>query len=765
MPAGITKLTLDGGAGNDTLVGSHGADLLHGGDGNDTLTGGDGDDQMFGEAGDDRMIWNPGDDTDLIEGGDGIDTVEVNGGNGAEVFTATANGTRVRFDRLDPAPFSIDIGTTEKLVLNMNGGDDSFSATGNLAALIGVTVDGGAGNDTILGSNGADILLGGDGNDFIDGNQGNDTAFLGAGDDVFQWDPGDGSDVVEGQDGIDTLLFNGSAANEIFDLSANGGRVLFTRNVGNIVMDVNDVETINFNALGGADTVTVNDLSGTDVTQVNINLAGTIGGTTGDAQADSVIVNGTNGGDIIDVRGSRERPLRSSAWQAVVNITGFEGRDDAARRQRRRRQRHHLGRDAAGRRHEPHPRWRCRRRHPARQRRRRPLPRRRRQRFRRRQSGRRYRLPRRRQRRFPVGPGRRQRHGRGPGRRGPARLQRRQHRREHRHLGQWRTSALRPRRRQRHDGPQRCRADHLPGVRRRRQHRDQRSQRDRPDQAGVHSTSGSSAGGGDGQVDRVTVNGTAGNEIITVFSIAGFIGIIGCSAPIAIFNAESGDQLVVNGGAGNDTIDASSLPLGTITLTLDGGAGDDMLFGAQGSETLLGGIGNDVLNGGIGADIMKGGAGDDTYVVDNAGDVAMENAGEGNDTVFSTANFALSANVENLVLQGGADLQGFGNDLANAILGNVGNNLIDGGAGADAMNGGAGNDTYFVDNAGDKVIESTGQGNDTVSSSVSFMLSANVETWSCTAAPICRASATVSRTRCSAIPATTCSTAAPAPTP
>src|SRR5262245_1526847 len=177
---------LFGDAGNDVLLGKSGNDLLHGGDGNDTLTGGDGDDQMFGEAGDDRMIWNPGDDTDLMEGGDGTDTAEVNAGNGAETFTLTANGTRVRFDRLDPAPFSLDIGTTEKLGLNMNGGDDSFSATGNLAALIGVTVDGGAGNDTILGSNGADLLIGGDGNDFIDGNQGNDTALLGAGDDVFQ---------------------------------------------------------------------------------------------------------------------------------------------------------------------------------------------------------------------------------------------------------------------------------------------------------------------------------------------------------------------------------------------------------------------------------------------------------------------------------------------------------------------------------------------------------------------------------------------------
>ena len=59
------------------------------------------------------MIWNPGDDTDLNEGGAGTDTVEVNGGNGAEQFTTTANGARVRFDRVNPAPFAIDIGTSE----------------------------------------------------------------------------------------------------------------------------------------------------------------------------------------------------------------------------------------------------------------------------------------------------------------------------------------------------------------------------------------------------------------------------------------------------------------------------------------------------------------------------------------------------------------------------------------------------------------------------------------------------------------------------
>jgi Ca2+-binding RTX toxin-like protein len=203
---------------------------------------------MFGESGNDRMIWNPGDDSDLMEGGSGIDTAEVNGGNGAETFTITANGTRVRFDRISPAPFSIDIGTTEKLALNANGGDDVISATGNLAALIELTIDGGSGNDTILGGNGADVLIGGDGDDFVDGNQGNDTVFLGAGNDVFQWDPGDGSDTVEGQDGSDTMRFNGANIAELFDVSANGGRVRFTRNVGNIVMDVNDVERIEVNA-------------------------------------------------------------------------------------------------------------------------------------------------------------------------------------------------------------------------------------------------------------------------------------------------------------------------------------------------------------------------------------------------------------------------------------------------------------------------------------------------------------------------------------
>jgi Ca2+-binding RTX toxin-like protein len=317
---------LFGQAGNDVLLGKGSNDFLFGGADNDVLTGGDGDDQVFGEAGNDRMIWNPGDDTDLNEGGDGTDTTEVNGGNGAEAFTVTPNGARVRFDRINPAPFTIDIGTTENLVVNMNGGDDTFTGSNGLATLISLTVDGGAGNDSIRGGDGNDKLLGGDGDDFIDGNRGSDVALMGAGNDVFQWDPGDGSDTVEGQSGTDTLLFNGANIAEKIDLSANGGRLRFTRDIANIVMDTNDVETVTFNALGGSDTITVNDLRGTDVTQVNLNLGGA-GAPNGDGAVDSVLVNGTNSSDDVNVTGAGNSYM-VAGLKTVVAVTGSEGAND-----------------------------------------------------------------------------------------------------------------------------------------------------------------------------------------------------------------------------------------------------------------------------------------------------------------------------------------------------------------------------------------------------------------------------------------------------
>ena len=124
---------------------------------------------------------------------------------------------------------------------------------------------------------------------------------------------------------------------------------------------------------------------------------------------------------------------------------------------------------------------------------------------------------------------------------------------------------------------------------------------------------------------------------------------------------------------------------------------------------------------------MVGAGGNDTYFVDNAGDTVVESPGAGNDAVFASVHLTLTANVETLVLQGSADLQGYGNDLTNVIYGNTGNNLLDGGAGADLMVGGAGDDTYFVDNASDAAFENPGEGTDAVFSTAHYGLAADVE--------------------------------------
>jgi hypothetical protein len=97
------------------------------------------------------------------------------------------------------------------------------------------------------------------------------------------------------------LQFNGANINEKIGLSANGGRLRFTRDVANITLDADDVENVDVHALGGTDTITVDPLAGTDVSRVDVDLASTIGGTAGDGAADAVVVNGTTGPDLVDV--------------------------------------------------------------------------------------------------------------------------------------------------------------------------------------------------------------------------------------------------------------------------------------------------------------------------------------------------------------------------------------------------------------------------------------------------------------------------------
>jgi Ca2+-binding RTX toxin-like protein len=161
--------------------------------------------------------------------------------------------------------------------------------------------------------------------------------------------------------------------------------------------------------------------------------------------------------------------------------------------------------------------------------------------------------------------------------------------------------------------------------------------------------------------------------------------------------------------------------------SLTGTAGDDLLQGLAGNDTLSGLAGNDTLDAGTGGDLLIGGAGNDIYIVDGPGDTVTENAGEGTDTVQSSATRTLDANVENLTLTGTAAINGTGNSLNNVITGNSANNVLNAGTGGDTLIGGAGNDTYIVDGPGDTVTENAGQGTDTVQSSATRTLDANVE--------------------------------------
>ncbi|MFD1983545.1 calcium-binding protein [Mesorhizobium newzealandense] len=161
--------------------------------------------------------------------------------------------------------------------------------------------------------------------------------------------------------------------------------------------------------------------------------------------------------------------------------------------------------------------------------------------------------------------------------------------------------------------------------------------------------------------------------------------------------------------------------MGLLNLAL---SGNDTLNGTPLHDVLYGFGGADTLNGGAGADTMQGGIGNDTYWVDNVGDHVIEVNGQGTDNVQSYVSFNMSGQeIENLALRGAASINGTGNSIANVINGNSGNNIIDGLGGADTMSGAQGNDTYYVDNAGDHVIETIGQGTDNVQAYVSFNLS------------------------------------------
>jgi serralysin len=217
----------------------------------------------------------------------------------------------------------------------------------------------------------------------------------------------------------------------------------------------------------------------------------------------------------------------------------------------------------------------------------------------------------------------------------------------------------------------------------------------------------------------VNISGTNGNDTLTGTNVSDSIS--GLQGDDNIAGLDGNDYLY--GGDGNDLI--------------KGGNGDDYLLGNDGNDSLIGGAGNDK---------MYGGKGNDTYYFDPNFDVVTEYANEGIDKIISSVSiWGLTANVENLTLQGTAYV-GAGNELDNTIVGNDinnyliggigndsldsggGNDSLDGGTGNDKMFGGKGNDNYYVDSSADVVTEYVNEGIDKITSSVSIWnLAANVE--------------------------------------
>ena len=244
-------------------------------------------------------------------------TLKVKSGdqdNAVAIRLKAGDPTRVQVDAGDDGTDDFSFARSDVVAINVRTGDGDDSvriddANGAFTNSIPTTIAGGDGNDTLEGGQVQvaaenETYKGGDGDDLVDGGKGNDTADLGDGNDTFRWDNGEGSDVIEGKDGSDTMVFNGAAIAENVTMTANGGRLTFFRVQGNVTMDTDGVEIVEDNTLGGADSVTVNDLTGTDVTETNLDLAGTLGGSAADGTVDNVVVNATNGDDDISVIGN-----------------------------------------------------------------------------------------------------------------------------------------------------------------------------------------------------------------------------------------------------------------------------------------------------------------------------------------------------------------------------------------------------------------------------------------------------------------------------
>jgi trimeric autotransporter adhesin len=191
------------------------------------------------------------------------------------------------------------------------------------------------------------------------------------------------------------------------------------------------------------------------------------------------------------------------------------------------------------------------------------------------------------------------------------------------------------------------------------------------------------------------------------------------------------DEFILLGTLNSDTIIGSDRD-----EVIYGLSGDDLLTAGSGNDSVIGGYGNDILDGGLGADILYGGVDDDTYIVDNVGDVIDEVFGSGIDSVQSSISYTLATGIENLTLTGLANINATGSSQDNLLVGNAANNTLNGRSGNDTMIGGTGNDIYVIDAVDDVVIESMNQGIDLVQSNITYSLGNDVENLTLTGSEI-----------------------------
>jgi Ca2+-binding RTX toxin-like protein len=333
------RLTINSGAGLDTVTGGPGDDIINGGADLDTLAGGDGNDritggpggsdaireQISGGNGNDVMIWNNGDGVDTNEGEAGADEVVItNGAADDQMSLAPGAPGRTLFSRANN-PFSVDIGTSERINITSFAGDDSLTQAAP-GVTLPIVIDAGPGADTITGGDGADLLQGGDGVDTLNGgaggdrilgNPGNDVMNGNAGDDTLVWNNGDGTDAMNGQDGLDRIEDNLGAANDNSQVKVIGGKVFYDRLNAPFALTIDSSEVLELNTFGGDDilnvapgvgaliAITADGGEGNDVFNGNDEadtFFGGLGNDTLSPGAGADAIDGQAGNDVLNVR-------------------------------------------------------------------------------------------------------------------------------------------------------------------------------------------------------------------------------------------------------------------------------------------------------------------------------------------------------------------------------------------------------------------------------------------------------------------------------